>query len=464
EPVTVLTRFSGGQLATALPVALGGTDGLPFGSNTLLTIIRSICMMCSTCNIGVRSVRISYHNRFVICLFTCTVLLASGLCATTRGTSLARRWLVPVLVGLDDKHDSISPGVATSDDGAVWFVWSTRDSVDLDSEIAYVVFRDSIWSEQALLHEANSGMDRIPVLSMGTDGMPWVIWQRHGDGYEQVVSHSDGTAWTTPETVLTRGGRYDWYTIHARDRTDVWVARDSRFPDTEGKDILLRHYDGAAWGEEERLGFDAKSDVCPVVVSDEKGRAWVAWLCLGDAGAANIVCAARRDSDGWSEPVVVDTSPGNIVMCDIELCPDGMPLVAWVGNGQSTACDVKYAVCGDRGWEYGGLINEVDDPHLDDDKNLQLSQGGGELWAIWRSMVSGGHESEIVCARWSESGWSPEERVSVPDTARYRWHTRPQLDVSSEGAVWAVWERVQDSAPYDHDIFAASRNPTESGR
>lgn len=370
-------------------------------------------------------------------------------------------WSEAVLVGDDDDHDCTAPGVALTSDGVILVVWSAIDPQELDSEIAFVTILDAVQSEQRLLHEPNSGMDRVAFVSAGSDRVPWVIWERYGDGYEQVVSHWDGANWTSPKTVFSGGGRYDWYGIHASNAGNVWVARDSR-TDESDRDVFVRNWDGYEWGAVEQLGFPGFDDEDPVMVVNEDGNAVVAWLSDYPAGSPSRVYAAVRNAEGWSTPAVVDTSPGNIVMCDMELLPDGRPIVAWTGNGYTTSTDIEYAILEDGSWELKGLVNEADVEGVDDDKWARLARNSsGDLWAVWGASVIGAPTKEIRASKWMGDGWSREELVSAPDTMHLAYDGQAQVAVAEDGVVWAVWGRMQEEFPWDKDAYVAFRRHPE---
>jgi hypothetical protein len=152
------------------------------------------------------------------------VLVAAGLLLSPCVSEGAGYWLPPLLVGENDDYDSSCACIGVAADGSVVVVWSAIDPAQYDSEIADVVIKDGVQSEQATVHEPNGDMDRVPFMSVGNDGVPWIVWERYGDGYEQTVSHFTGAGWSTPEVVMDGGGRYDAYNIYSANSQDVWVT------------------------------------------------------------------------------------------------------------------------------------------------------------------------------------------------------------------------------------------------
>jgi hypothetical protein len=374
--------------------------------------------------------------------------------------SAAGLWSSAQMVGPNDRPDSIFPNVEVSPDGTVWVVWSAADYVGGDSETYCVRIQDFVQSEREKIHEDNSFMDRCPLMSMGSDGIPWVVWERYGDakGYVQVVSHWTGDGWAPADTVFASGSRWDKYMIHAASSNDVWVARSSRAAGRVDYDIYLRHWDGMEWGDIEQVGFEDEDDADPTMTTDDAGRTWLAWMRVAPTGFWDRVCASSRGDTGWSAPAVVNDGGGNMGVCDMSVCPDGRPVVVWSGNGQNIAGDLKYGVLGTAGWEFGGLVNEPDNASHNYDDAARLDRSSGEgLWVTWTSSFEHDTRSYVTASQWSGDGWSEEEVVSVPDTSDMQWDFLSDVAVAGDGRVWAVWERIQYSTG-DTDIYVAYRD------
>ena len=365
------------------------------------------------------------------------------------------------MVRPDDGYDSIFPNVEVSPDGVVWVVWSTTDPVQGDSETYCARIEDFVQSPREKIHEDNAIMDRCPLMSMGSDGIPWVVWERYSStlGYVQVVTHWTGSGWAPAETVFTLGSRWDNYAIHASSSEDVWVVKSSRAAGRVDRDLHVRHWDGSSWGEVEQVGFEGDDDTDPAMTTDGPGRAWLAWLRWNDDNIyEHKVYAARRDEGGWSAPMRVENRTGNLVVCDIGSTPDGRPIVVWDWSLTQTS-DLRYAVLADTGWVQGGLVNAPDDPARDYDGSARLARSpSGELWVVWTS----GFQHRMLCytaaSRWTGDGWSEEEVVSVPDTSQMWYDNTPGVAVAADGRVWAVWQRMQATSPWDTDIYVAYRD------
>lgn len=373
-------------------------------------------------------------------------------------------WSSAQMVGPDDDYDDDFANVEVSSDGTVWIVWGGVDPVQTDEEVYCVRIEDFVQSPPERIHPNNGVMDRCPLLSMGSDGIPWVVFERYSStlGYLQVVTHWTGGGWAPADTVFRRGARWDNYTIHASSSDDVWVAKSSTADGRPYRDIFLRHWDGVSWGTTERVGLSGWEDTDPALTVDGSGRPWLVWLRYDLSRLyRNFVYASVREDGGWSQPAAVDTTEGNLGVCDVNTTSGGRPLVVWRGAGTSPRSDLEYAVLGEGGWEYGGLVNQPDNPTTESDDSARLSRGpNGELWVAWVSSVWAVTPTAITASRWLGDGWSEEELVSASDTLSQREDWQPGIAVAGDGRVWAVWRRRQENTPRDTDIYVAYREVT----
>ena len=250
----------------------------------------------------------------------------------------------------------------------------------------------------------------------------------------------------------------DQYLIQASSSSDVWVAKSSRASGRSDRDIYLRHWDGSRWGATEEVGFDGEDDVDPAMTTDDAGVAWVSWLYLMPLRLGDKVYAASHADTGWNSPTLVNYAVGNFGVYGMSVCADGRPMVVWAGNGDQECGDMKYGLLESAGWEYSGLVNQLDDPSDDFDGGAELDRlPGGNPWIVWTSAFYHTTKSYITASRWTGSGWSEEEVVSVADTASMEWDSSPDVAVAPDGRTWAVWKRIQYSTG-DTDIYVAYRD------
>ncbi|MBD3347893.1 MAG: hypothetical protein GF400_01705, partial [Candidatus Eisenbacteria bacterium] len=125
-----------------------------------------------------------------------------------------------VFIAGDDAHDDFGCSVDVAPDGTVWVVWTNNGATGrLDEDVVYSFNDGSGWSTPELIHPENGRMDYLPEISIGGDGVPWVIWMdiTAEEGYRLRASHWTGTEWAPGETVREGCGRYDSFDIVAAD-------------------------------------------------------------------------------------------------------------------------------------------------------------------------------------------------------------------------------------------------------
>ena len=84
------------------------------------------------------------------------------------------------------KKTNLSPSVVVDAQDNVWVVWSANDD-DLD-DIMYATNQNGVWSDPATIHEPNEAPDFLPVIDIGGDGTPRVMWRAGRQGENMVLS------------------------------------------------------------------------------------------------------------------------------------------------------------------------------------------------------------------------------------------------------------------------------------
>ncbi len=87
-----------------------------------------------------------------------------------------------------------APAVAVDPDGLAWLVWAGFDGQDDD--IFFSRWNDGAWESPARIHADNSVPDILPVIGIGSNGLPWVRWSGlEGAGYRSFTSYWQGKNW-----------------------------------------------------------------------------------------------------------------------------------------------------------------------------------------------------------------------------------------------------------------------------
>jgi hypothetical protein len=395
------------------------------------------------------------------------VLLVCSPALVLAPESHALSCLDEMIIAGEDQYDDWGCVVDVTPDGRAWIVWTGYDTVDVDEEVYYTIYDSDSWSQPGRVHPDNLLDDRYPRISVGSDGVPWVIWKGPTpDGNGILATHWTGTAWSPAEVVRGSIGRYDIYDLLARGYGDVWVATEAQVPGSGYTDVLVYHRDGVEWGEPWQLGDAGMSDQSPDFGLDPQGTPWIVWESRDhDMHMSSILCSAWSDT-GWSAPSVVNADSGN--MGSQQIVFDGTtPLVVWTGNGHvGTGSDLKYSLFEGGSWRPSAIASQPDGP---DDYDLSpVCEVGpsGEIRLCWWAGNSYEFFSpDVVTSRWHRNGWGSEQTISAEGTRKA--DTYPDMALTGDGGAWFVWTCYHEVAPpWDDDIrgtFCSEATPVSFG-
>ena len=388
----------------------------------------------------------------------CKAVAVSLLLTATSHVSFALDCVGDALVGQGDDYDDFGCSLDAAPDGRVWVVWTGYDDAQGDEEVFYSIFGPGGWSQRERVHPDNATDDRFPKLSIGEDGVPWVVWNNSAQGgYEIRVAHWEDGDWSQPEELGSGADRYDTYDLLSRNSGEVWFATDAELPGTDYREVLVYRWDGSSWQEPSRLGWLGSIDQNPSLEFHPDGSPWVVWNAwYYDDNISQIVCSAHGDT-GWTQPEIVDDHPCDIGVPDITF--DGAdPVVLWVGNAcTGTQTDVEYSVRRSGVWSAPSLVNSPDGPD-DYDFNPRCARGyDGSVWVTWwAGNTTQFYSPDVTLSRWEGTGWSLEQVVSQPGPMKRDRY--PDLAISPIGELWLAWQchdRAGDP-PYDEDIRSAT--------
>jgi hypothetical protein len=384
-------------------------------------------------------------------------------------------WIVPeshalscldeMIIGGVDQYDDWGCVVDVTPDGRAWVVWTGHDTLDYDEEVYYTVYGPEGWSQPGRVHPDNDLGDRSPRISVGSDGVPWVMWRGPTDlGYGLLVSRWSGAGWPPAQIVRENAGRYDTHDLLAINSSDVWLATATA--GGSSRDILVYHWDGLEWSAPWQLGGTGTDEDGPDFGLDPEGSPWIVWESRDlDIHMSSILCSAWSDT-GWSAPAVVNADSGNIGGPQIVF--DGTtPLVVWIGNGHiGTGTDLEYSVFEEGSWAPSVLASQPDGRD-DYDKSpvCESSPFGGIRLCWWAGDSYSYFSPDIVVSRWNGNGWDAEQEISAD--AEYKADTYPDMALAPDGGPWFAWTCYHEvGPPYDEDIrgtFCSEMTPVSFG-
>jgi len=371
-----------------------------------------------------------------------------------------------VIAGVD-RYDDWGCVVDVTPDGRAWGVGTGHDTLDYDEEVYYTVYDSDGWTRPGRVHPDNEVGDRVPCISVGSDGVPWVIWRGLTcEAYGILATHWTGTAWSPAEVVRGSVDRWASYDLLARGQGDVWVAVEAGVTGSSYTDILIYHRDGLEWGVPWQVALPERGDDGPDFGLDPEGAPWIVWESRDyDAHMSSILCSACSDT-GWTAPSVVNADSG--IIGGAQVVFDGTPpLVVWIGNGHiGTGADPEYSMLESGSWTPSALASQPDGRDDYDLSPVCESSLSGDIRLCWWAGNSYlVFSPDIVVSRWNGGSWENEQEISL-DVA-HKADTYPDMALAPDGGAWFAWTCYHEVAPpYDEDVrgtFCSEMTPVSFG-
>jgi len=367
------------------------------------------------------------------------LLLATPASATTECSG-------DVFVGNQDEHEDWGASLDIAPDGTVWIAWMGVDPEDLDEEVYFSRSTPDGWSERQRLHYQNRVADRFPKLSVGDDGVVWVVWyQWNSAGARLRVSHGGEGGWIGPETVHPNASRYDDKTIFAVDSTDVWMATATYVSETGDDMIAAYHWDGTEWEGPWHIGVPGTNSDDAEFGLDSTGMPWLVWFAKNPATAMGPIMASTWTGTEWTEYQTV--SDDNLNGGGPQITFDGaVPMVTWIGDYDVTSVDIEYSRYENGNWTPSRRVNLADSEGDWDFNASLITNSAGLTAAVWE----GGnyyqtYSAAIYMSWWDGGSWTPEKKVN--DDGPYSYDRYPAGALDECGGLWVAWQAYSEAGP-----------------
>ncbi len=417
-----------------------------------------------------------------------------------RGDIAIERVPHPIVVS-GQQTESDDPAMIRTRSGEYWLAWVAYRTVERDGY--YLKGADRVmaaWSEDGVRWSEPSAVtsmgDHFRV-ALGEDahGRIWCVYSRQealGSGNFDLYAKSLEHGRWSDAVRLTEDPRPDaFHRVAATGDGElylVWAGfRDSPDGGPPQSDILLRRFDGSAWGPEVPITDSPEDDWEPAVATDSAGRAWIAWDSYRSTGGYDLLLrSATAEDEG---PLVeLSASPYSEMRADVAVDRADRVWVAWEEGAPNWGKDYGYrnprhrinlkqgallydaqnarpprvAVLEDGQWlrpreALPGSVPKFLRPGLFQNPRLAVD-GEGNAWVVmrhqWRGAGRwGGHLFDSYATTWADGGWiSP---VLLPgSTGRQDTlvATAPAPDGSIVAAVVGDGRRLPVGLPKHHAI------------
>ncbi len=287
-----------------------------------------------------------------------------------------------------------------------------------------------------------------------------------GKASEPRAPERSGIRWTHPVVVSGQGNDTKAYSPAAWPRPGggiyaAWVQRYTAGPPS-ATDIVFREFDGTRWMEPVNVSHDLMGGSLPVVVCDDRGTVYVAWLLKypravagGEQGRYPEIVFVAREGGRWTRPKRVRLSAlgvgiGPVVRPYVGV--DGRARLLWMDTSVPTSLECVLSVqppIGPVARNLGTLPRgAMADVTRDAAGQLHLTIVHSLAAMGEPAVESPGIDNDVFYSRMKagESGWGPLRLVYFSRNSACYY---PRISVSRDGAIHIVW--LED---YDQDLFA----------
>jgi BNR repeat-like domain len=209
---------------------------------------------------------------------------------------------------------------------------------------------------------------------------------------------------------------------------------------------------GVTWESEVVMAQPDRDDAtsyAPRLVGDGKGRFWLVWIDLREAGSTLRLARSEDNGRTWSASQSVSGDSRSVFGHSLELSSNNRLLLTWQDQrfeqpDRTTRSARVYATASKDGGATWSAVVEVDGLSAAERTHAAFPSSAltpaGEAWMAWHDNRNG--RNDIFVARSADGGltWGAAQRLDADNAGTAESHF-PKLAVSPDGAVVAVvWE------------------------
>ena len=394
-----------------------------------------------------------WWRRAVVVSAAASVSLASASLSAQAPTSPGS---TPGFLSSGAATDETSPSLLLGPRGEVLRLWQRRADPKEGggAVILSTLSGTGTWSTLVEIRSPEKGVTiRDPeVATSGSDQVALIYrwWRDRPRAKHLRLARSDdgGKNWALPDTPIdTSGKAFDPSIAWAGGKSLVAVWADERRGNRVFDIYARRSPDaGSTWGPEQllsRFPEVLRTDLFarPQLVSDGRGRLWVAWVGVKNGRSSLFVNRSLDGGQTWTEPTPVTGNSQSVYRQSLLRAGERMLLV-WADT--RTGRDRLYAVSsGDAGatWTIPVRVDHLPDGSEAETTSPSASLSpDGEVLVAWQDARNG--RDDIFLARSTDGGrtWGAEDRRMDMDDAGTGVSRYPRLARAEDGRVALAWD------------------------
>ncbi len=259
-----------------------------------------------------------------------------------------------------------------------------------NSEIYHTTWNGAQWSLPEIVSRT-AGASIYPALAADADGILYAAWTDTTPGYSAIYSgHQDGDLWTSTPVPNATGSHPS---LAIGPNYEVYVAWESRLPDTQKYDIYCAVCAARQWGLPENVSDSGqRHSIYPQVITNNRGACDILWQ--EDRGEVFGIQHADRRPDGWSTPDDASGSPSDCRFPHLMTNLQGHLQIVWA-EGQTLYHRVRPSAYDAAWWK----------PEVGAEGCAALSDlaaaltAKGSLYVVWAGYTDGDQRQLSCCSR-----------------------------------------------------------------
>lgn len=280
------------------------------------------------------------------------------------------------------------------------------------------------------------------------DGNIWAFFTSNRTGNQNIFLRRFpvGTQVWGPEEAITTDPASDSEPVGLVDSTgDIWIFWNSNRGATSQNLWMKRFRSGtAAWDVDTSLTSSAGDNFQQIVLEDKNTNLWVFWMSMRSGNKPSLwLKRYLRATNTWTPdtaaPLISSPAPAIDQLPSASTDAGGTVYMVWQSNRNASTDHIFWNRLDSNGNLLGSdqqvvpaSTNRERDPFL-------LVDSRNQVWAFWRASI--GSVYQIQAARFDRNAgtWTPEPNLTTGTFNNFS----PIAVVDGLGNVWAIWRSVR---------------------
>ncbi|OZG74730.1 hypothetical protein BTA51_07085 [Hahella sp. CCB-MM4] len=276
--------------------------------------------------------------------------------------------------------------IAFNDSGQGILSFGVGSSEPSNGILIGLSFNGKTWSNPTLLSNKSDDYWGWVNVDIDDDGNALTIWDTStGEGSVKAIYYKAGEGWEEAQILSTATSQSPKVSFISPGKA-IAVWGDFQFT---GKGIQWASFTPEAGWSDPKKVTDANANNSISLVSDDSGRALIAWSSWM---SGDFYTSEYADGGEWSEPYALDPHT-RYVLSKLQALPSGGFAVVWRERDRYEYSDLKAAIYRDGIWGLPTVLNDIELNAGNFGLNV-LSNG--EIWVNWEQGMNVANPGPVI--------------------------------------------------------------------